>query len=124
MYGSPMVPAYGAPMYAPPPPMYAPPSPMYAPPPPAPAAGPTVITVGDNNNNGGEGSPCPTCCKDTGNIARKKIGMVAILWCVCLFFFTGSILSCYPFCTDGCKDTELVCIRCQTVKTKIPANCC
>ena len=119
MYGQPMAPnpmngpapMYGQPMA---------PAPMYAP--PAPAAGPTIITVGDNN--GGDGSPCPTCCKDTGNIPRKKVGCVAILWCLCLLFFTGSCLSLYPLCSDGCKDTELVCVKCHTVKSKIEANCC
>jgi hypothetical protein len=25
---------------------------------------------------------------------------------------------------DGCKDVELVCVKCQTVKQTIPANCC
>ena len=119
MYAQPMM---AAPMMAPAPmmaaPMYAPP-----PPPPAPAAGPPVITVGGNDNSG-SGSPCPSCTKDTGNIPRKKIGTVAILWCLCLFFFGGGFCSLYPLCSDGCKDSELVCVRCQTVKSKIQANCC
>jgi hypothetical protein len=80
-----------------------------------------IINLG--NQGGGDGSPCPTCGKDTGNIPRKKIGCVAIAWCLCLFFFTGSFW-CYPLCSDGCKDTELVCVKCQQVKSKIPANCC
>ena len=100
------------------------PAPMYAPPAPAPAAGPTVINLGNNNNSGGDGSPCPTCGKDTGNIPRKTIGCVTILWCLCLFLFTGGMAWCYPFCVDSCKDIELVCSRCQTVKSKVPANCC
>jgi hypothetical protein len=25
---------------------------------------------------------------------------------------------------DGCKDSELVCIKCQQIKTTVPANCC
>lgn len=114
-------PAYGQPAYGYAPP---PPPPAYYPPPPAPAAqGPTIITLGNNNNNSGDGSPCPTCTKDTGNIPRKTIGTVAILWCLCMFFF-GVPFWCYPLCSDGCKDTELVCVKCQQVKSKIPANCC
>jgi len=65
MYGQP---AYGAP------PGYGAPPPAYYPPPPAPAAqGPMIINLG-NNGGSGDGSPCPTCGKDTGNIPRKKIG--------------------------------------------------
>ena len=115
---------YAAPMMAPAPMVAAPmmaPAPMYAP--PAPAAGPTVITVGGNNNSG-DGSPCPSCAKDTGNMPRKKVGIVAILWCLACFLLTGSICALYPLCSDSCKDTELVCVRCQTVKSKIEANCC
>jgi hypothetical protein len=92
---------------------------MYAPPV---QQGPTVINLGGNNNSG-DGSPCPVCGRDTGNIPRKTIGCVTIAWCLCLLFFTG-IAWCYPFCTDSCKDTELVCVKCHTVKSKIPANCC
>jgi hypothetical protein len=25
---------------------------------------------------------------------------------------------------DGCKDVELVCVKCQNVKQTVPANCC
>ena len=112
---------YGAPMMAPQPMMMAP-APMYAPPPPPPPqqSGPTIITVGGNNDNG-SGSPCPACGKDTGNVPRKKIGCVTIMWCLCL---TPFMACCYPFCTDSCKDTELVCVKCHTVKSKINANCC
>ncbi len=113
MYGQP---AYGAPYGAPPPAYYPPP-----PPPPA-AQGPMIINLGNNNNSGGHGSPCISCGKDTDNMPRKKIGCVAILWCLCLL--GSGFCWLYPLCTDGCKDTELVCVRCQTVKTKIPANCC
>ena len=113
---APMAPM-GAPMYAPPPP-----APMYAPPPPAPAAGPTIVTVGGGGDSG-SGSPCPSCAKDTGNMPRKKVGMVAIIWCVACFILGGGICSLIPLCTDSCKDTEIVCVRCQTVKSKIQANC-
>lgn len=102
--GMPMAqPMYMAP--PPPPPVYyqPPPPPVYYPPPQQ--QGPTIITV----NNGGDdsrGSPCPTCGKNTDNIPRKKIGCVAIAWCLCLLFTVGSFGLCLiPFCSDGCKDT-------------------
>lgn len=125
---SPMVPmAPVAPMMmAPPmmaPPMYAPPPPMYAPPPPPPPQQQTIIIAGGNNNNdNGNTTPCPTCGKGTGNIPRKKVGMVAIIWCLIL----SSCGLCYiPLCcSDSCKDIELVCAKCQTVKAKVDANCC
>ena len=116
---------YGAPNpYNAPPPGYgAPPPPAYyPPPPPQQQAGPTIITIGDNNS-GGSGSTCLTCGKDTGQIARKKVGCVTIAWCICLFLWTGW-LCCLPFCIDSCKDTELICVKCQQVKQKISANCC
>ena len=124
--GMPMAqPMYMAP--PPPPPVYyqpPPPPPVYYPPPQQQQQGPTIITV----NNGGDdsrGSPCPTCGKSTDNIPRKKIGCVAIAWCLCLLFTVGSFGLCLiPFCSDGCKDTELICVKCQNIKSKIPANCC
>ena len=97
------------------------PQPMYAPPPQQ--QQPLIIVAG-NNNDGGSGSPCPTCGKETGQIPRKKIGCVTLLWCLCLFVFTAGTAFCYPLCVDSCKDTELVCVKCHTVKAKIPANCC
>ena len=113
-------------MYGQPPPMY--PQPGYGAPPPAyypppQQQGPMIINMG-GQNQGGEGSPCPVCAHDTGNIPRKTVGTVTILWCLCLAFTTGFLCALCPFCTDGCKDTELICVKCQTVKSKIPANCC
>ena len=104
--------------------MYAAPAPAYYPPPaPAPAAGPTVITVGGNNNSD-SGSPCLTCGRDTPSMPRKKIGGVAIAWFCCLLWTVGSYGLCLiPLCTDSCKDTELICLKCQTVKQTISANC-
>lgn len=110
------------PMYAPPPPMYAPPPPMYSPPPPPPQQQTIIITGNNNNNDSGNTTSCPTCGKGTGSIPRKKVGMVAIMWCLLL----SSCGLCYiPLCcTDSCKDIELVCVKCQTVKSKVDANCC
>ena len=111
-------PAYGAPAYG------APPSPAYYPPPTPPAQqGPMIINL-SNNNNSSSGSPCPSCTVNTGTINRKVAGTVTFLCCIFLFFCSGGIACFYPFCTDTYKDTELVCVKCQTVKAKIPANCC
>ena len=124
MYGQP----YGAP-----PPAYGAPQPYYAPPPPpayyppAPQAqnsGPMIINLGNQNNNN-SGSPCGVCGGATDSIPRKKIGGVAIAWCICLALTVGAYGLCLiPLCSDNCKDTELVCIKCQTVKQTVSANCC
>ena len=112
-YGAP--PGYGAPGYgAPPPPNYYPPQQ---------SQGPMIINLGNNNNS--SGTHCPICGSETGNLPRKKVGCVAIAWCLCLLFTVGGYGLCFiPFCTDGCKDTELVCVKCSTVKQTINANCC
>jgi hypothetical protein len=121
MYAPP--PAYGAPYGAPPPAF------GYAQPPPPPAfypqqqqQGPMIINLGQNNSSG---SPCGICGKDTDSIPRKKLGCVAWAWCICLLFTVGAYGLCLiPLCSDSCKDTQLVCIKCQNIKQTIPANCC
>lgn len=136
MYGAPMMNPnyYGPPMAPPPmmpppmmpPPMMAPMAPTYypvlSPPPPPPPPPPQTIIITRNNNKNSNASPCSTCGDDTGNIPRRKVGMVAIIWCLLL----TSCFICYiPLCcTDSCKDIEIVCVKCQTVKNKIAANCC
>ena len=78
-----------------------------------------------NGGNNSNGTPCGTCGKETGNIPRKKVGCVAIAWCLCLLFTVGGYGLCFiPLCNDSCKDTELVCVGCHTVKQTIKANCC
>ncbi len=115
MYGQP--PAYGVPYgqpgyIAPPPPAYG-----YGVPPPT---GPTIIHI---NNDGDDGTPCQFCGSKTSHIARKSVGAVAIAWGCCLLWTTGWL--CWlPCVMDGCKDVELVCVKCQNVKQTIPANCC
>ena len=113
---------YGQPnMY--PPPSYGPqqgfgaPSPNFYP-----QQGPMVINLAGQNNTG-QGILCPVCAHETGNIPRKTVGAVTIFWCLFLGFLTG-ILCCLPFCVDNWKDTELLCVKCQTVKMKVHANCC
>lgn len=130
----PMAPMMAAPvmappmMVAPPPPMYypSPPPPVYyppPPPPPPPPSAPATIIITGGNNNDSSGSPCSSCGRDTGNVVRKKVGCVALAWCICLLLTTG--FACYiPLTRDSCKDTELVCNRCSTVKAVIHANCC
>ena len=106
---APMAPAYGAP------------PPAYYPPPPAANTGPTVISIGGGDSSG---SPCPVCQKETGVIPRKKLGCVNFAWCIILFLTTGW-LWCIPICCgEGCKDTEILCIKCQTVKQTVPGNFC
>ncbi len=111
---SPMVPM-AVPVMMPPPPVY------FPPPPPPPAAPQTIIITGGNNRE--SGSACQICGKETGNILRRKLGCVGIAWCVCLALTTG-ILCVIPLCGDSCKDTEIVCNHCQTVKSTVSANCC
>jgi len=117
MYGQPMQPMYGQqnqqPMMQP---MMQ--QQMYQPQ----QQGPTIITI-DGGNRDNNGSPCQFCGTNTGQIMRKKVGCVAIIWGLFLFFFTG-VLFCLPCLMDGCKDTELVCVKCQQIKNTIPANCC
>ena len=113
-YGQP--PAYGQPGYGQPygQPGYGMPPPGYG------QQGPTVIHI---NNDDDDGTPCQYCGTNTNHITRRKVGCVAIAWGFCLLWATG-ILCCLPCCMDGCKDVELVCVKCQNVKNVIPANCC
>ncbi len=115
MYGQPMQPMQPMqPVYGQPQPMvYGQPTYMMSP-----QKGPTIITI-DNDN---EGTPCQFCGHSTGNIPRKSIGCTAIAWGLCLLWATG-FLCCLPCLMDGCKDTELVCIKCHQVKMTIPAEC-
>ena len=121
MYGQPP-PGYGQPYGQPPPGYGQPPPPNYGhmPPPNYGQQGPTVIHV---NNDNDDGTPCQFCAGNTDHVTRRKVGCVAIAWGCCLFYFTG-FLCCLPCFMDGCKDVELVCIKCQNVKSTIPANCC
>jgi lipopolysaccharide-induced tumor necrosis factor-alpha factor len=64
---------------------------------------------------------CPLCRQDTASVSRKVAGNVTWIWCFVLLVFTGCC--CIPFFVDSCKDTELVCVVCQSTKSKIPANC-
>lgn len=124
MYGPP--PGYGAPAYGAPPPAYGygqpPPPPAFYPTPQQPQQGPMIINLQSNNSSG---SPCGICGHDTDNIPRKKLGCVAWAWCICLLLTVGAYGLCFiPLCSDSCKDTQLVCIKCQNVKQTVPANCC
>ena len=119
MYGQP---AYGQPGYGHPPaygghpPGYGQPPPGYGHP-----QGPTVIHV-DNDDN--DGTPCQYCGTNTTHICRRTSGGVTYAWCCCLLITTGFLCFVPFFCCENCKDVELVCIKCQQVKNKIPANCC
>ena len=83
-------PGYGAPMQPVVEPVYMPQQ----------QAGPTVIQI---NNDDNDGTPCQFCGTNTNHICRRKVGCVAIAWGICLLWTTG-ILCCLPCCMDGCKD--------------------
>lgn len=109
MYGQP--PGYGAPGYGAPgygAPGYG--APGYG----APQGGPTVIQI---NNDDNDGTPCQYCGTNTNHTTRRKVGCVTIAWSLCLLG-TG-VLWCIPCFVDGCKDVELICIKCQNVKGTI-----
>ena len=102
-------------------PGYGMPPPGYGAPPGYGNAGPTVIHI---DNDGDDGTPCQYCGTNTTHICRRVNGGVTYAWCCCLLLTTG-ILCFVPFCfCENCKDVELVCIKCQQVKNTIPANCC
>jgi len=92
--------------------------------PPPPPHTQQALILNVSNRKSGALSPCPACGTDTGNIPRKKLGCVAIAWCVCLMVTTFGIGCCYAICNDSCKDVEILCVKCQTIKTKVPATCC
>lgn len=110
-------------MMAPPPPVYYAPPPVYYAPPPPPPPPPSnqqviVIKKQDNSNK----SNCPHCSELTANIPRRRVGFVAIIWCLVL---STCGLCCIPLlCADSCKDVELLCVKCQTRKSRIQASCC
>ncbi len=115
MYGQPHGQPYGQQPYGQPG-YIAPPPPMYQQHP----QGPTIIQIDNDNDNG---TPCRYCGTDTTHITRRKMGCVAIAWGCCLLWTTGFF--CWlPCVMDGCKDVELVCVKCQNVKNVIAASCC
>ncbi len=91
MYGQPMQPMYQQPMQ----PVYQ--QPMMQPAYPQ-QQGQTVIVI-DNDKN--DGVPCQFCGTNTGQVIRRKIGIVTIVWAVCLL---PLYMCCLPCCMDGCKD--------------------
>lgn len=118
MYGFQQPSPYGQPMYGAPmaPPMV---QPMYMPPAPAPA-GPTIINISSGKQ---EGSKCPACGEHSESVQRKDAGCATWSWCICLAL-TVTPLFFIPFCTDSCKDTEIVCVKCQSIKTTVKGQCC
>ncbi len=81
------------------------------------------VAIIDFESRNAHGTYCKCCQKTTRSIVNKKVGVVTVGWCLCLFVFTG-VLWLYPCCTRSCKDTELVCADCNAVKVVTPANCC
>jgi hypothetical protein len=107
-------PIYGQPVYG------QPMQPMYMQTPAPPIQQNPIIII--NNNKGASGIHCQQCGHETAQIERKTIGCVAISWGVAYCCLTG-IFCFLPCIQNRYKDTELVCIKCQTVKHTIPADC-
>ena len=78
----------------------------------------TVVTIKGKKCSS---SMCHTCGEETGITTIKKVGFVAVIWCLVL---SNVALCCIPLCTDKCKDTVVLCSDCKTKKTKIEADCC
>lgn len=68
---------------------------------------------------------CERCRKETTNDIRRRVGKVAMYWSLCLLF-TTAILCWIPCHKNGCwcKDIDVICLKCETVKYVIPAQCC
>lgn len=96
-------------------------------PPPPMAMGPPAPVImmhhGPSFAGGFGGTHCMSCGTITESIPRKTLGCTAVAWIIVLLF-TVPIISCIPCCSDGCKDTEVVCTRCGFIKNMIPAHCC
>lgn len=115
-------PAYGQSMYGQPmqPVMKPVMQPMYMQTPTPTVQQSPIIIINDNKDP--VGMHCQTCGLETGQIQRKTVGCVAITWGVVYCLLTG--MFCFlPCIQDNYKDTEIVCIKCQTVKHTIPADC-
>ena len=111
------------------PPMYQPHSVYPPPPPPNNPAG--VIVIQEKNKATitnlavmGDIKHCEVCQTDTDNIKRGKVSTVTFAWCFFLLFVSGGLLAFVPFCYDVCKDTQIICQRCQQLKTTVEATCC
>ena len=89
-------------------------TPHYAQGPPAPQAGPTVITI--NNNQSSEGRTfCPVCTNMTQSYPKKVIGGGNFLWCLVGFAFVGPF-SILAICMDNFNDVEMKCTQCMGTK--------
>lgn len=88
--------------------------------PPMGNAGTTIINIPGNRQ---EGTKCPYCTEHSESNLRRTSGCVTWSWCICLTL-TATPFFFIPFCVDGCKDTEYVCVKCNQVKNTVKANCC
>lgn len=63
----------------------------------------TVVTIKGKKCSS---SMCHTCGEETGVTTTKKVGFVAVVWCLVL----SSVFLCFiPLCSDKCKDTIILC---------------
>lgn len=85
----------------------------------------TVIVINNGNNNPSNATYCPQCKSKTESMGRRAVGRVTIMWSFVLAFVGLPCCLCFiPFCNDDCKDLEIVCMHCDQVKDKVPAQCC
>lgn len=85
----------------------------------------TVIIINNGSNKPSNATYCSQCKTKTENIGRRAVGRVTIMWSFALTFVGLVCCLCFiPFCNDDCKDLEIVCMHCDSVKDKIPAQCC
>ena len=78
------------------------------------------ITIKSRSVQDPQLTPCEICLRDTLSKTRKKVGCVAIGWCICLSFTVGPYGFCLlPLCTDNCKDTQVFCEECGNTKATV-----
>ena len=77
----------------------------------------TIVVVNNTENK----EKCMYCQSTAGFVYQNRIGGTAIIWCVCLFCFTG-VLCFLPFIMDDCKDKEVNCVSCGQTARVIPAE--
>ena len=80
--------------------------------------GQKVVRTKDNN------SMCKYCKEETNSIVNRTPGKAVVYWILFLCLFTAGLLFFVPFLMEGCKDTIVICTKCNQRKHKIEAEMC